>query len=138
MPAMNPEVETIFKHYPDAARDRLLFLRELIFAVAAQTEGVGELEETLKWGQVSYLTPQTKSGTTIRIDAIRARRGQVGIYVNCQTTLVETYRKLYGDTLTFEHNRCIKLDGNADIPVEAVKHCIQLALTYHLDKKRKS
>ena len=37
-----------------------MFLRQLIFETAAATEVVGELEETLKWGEPSYLTPKTK------------------------------------------------------------------------------
>jgi hypothetical protein len=31
------------------------------------TPGVGALHETLKWGQPAYLTPETRSGTTLRL-----------------------------------------------------------------------
>ena len=40
-----------FSAFPDEVKNGLLHLRALIFDVAARTEGVGRLEETLKWGQ---------------------------------------------------------------------------------------
>ena len=55
---------SVLSGYPAALRDALLELRALILEVALETEAVGRLEETLKWGQPSYLTPATKSGTT--------------------------------------------------------------------------
>ena len=63
----NPQVAAVFNNYPEKMRERLLFLRQLILETAAITEGVGQLEETLKWGEPSYLTPTTKSGSTVRI-----------------------------------------------------------------------
>jgi hypothetical protein len=67
-PFSSDEVEAVFAQYPDQVRERLLALRDLIFDTASHTKGVGEIEETLKWGQPSYLTIKPKSGTTIRID----------------------------------------------------------------------
>jgi hypothetical protein len=54
--------------YPSGIRKQLLVLRELIFAAAQASKGVGELEETLKWGEPAYVTAQSKSGSTVRID----------------------------------------------------------------------
>lgn len=135
IPFTNSDVIAVFENYPTKAQERLHFLRQMIFEVAAETKGVGELEETLKWGQLSYLTPATKSGSTIRIDATKDQSDEFALYFHCQTTLVETFRNLYADELEFEGNRCIRFDANDEIPVEAVKHCIALALTYHLNKK---
>lgn len=64
-------VAAAFASYPEPIRARLLALRRLIFATAAATQGVGPLEETLKWGQPAYLTPATRAGSTIRIDRVR-------------------------------------------------------------------
>lgn len=136
VPVANADVKAVIDNYPDELRERILFLRQMIYDVAAQTEGVGELEETLKWGQISYLTPHSKSGTTIRLDATTDPSLGFGMFVHCQTTLVETFRALYGDLLTYEGTRSVKFDLNDDIPVEAMRHCIEMALTYHLDKKR--
>ena len=86
----SPAVEAVFAAYPEPARGRLMALRRLILETAAATDGVGPLDETLKWGQPSYLTPKSRSGTTIRID--RLKTGGYGLFVNCQTSLIETYR----------------------------------------------
>lgn len=59
---------------------KLLALRRLIFDTAKATKGVGVLQETLKWGQPSYLTPQTKSGSTIRIDRVKSTANQYAVY----------------------------------------------------------
>jgi hypothetical protein len=68
----DPAVEAAFDAYPKPLKPKLLALRRLILDTARTTSGVGALEETLKWGQPSYLTPETKSGSTIRIDAIKS------------------------------------------------------------------
>ena len=65
---MHAAVAAVFENYPAAGRERLLRLRKMIIETAAATPGVGALEETLKWGQVSYLTADSGSGTTVRID----------------------------------------------------------------------
>lgn len=100
------------------------------------TKGAGALEETLKWGQPSYLTRETKSGSTIRIDRMKSSN-QVAMYFHCQTDLVATFRELYPNELTYAGNRAVILDADNEIPEAALRHCIGLALTYHL-RKRKS
>jgi Domain of unknown function (DU1801) len=136
-PFGNAAVEAVFDSYSPAARDQLLRLRALIFATAADTPGVGAVEETLKWGQPSYLTPETKSGTTIRIDQVKGETGRLAMYVHCQTNLVDTFRNLYPDALTYEGNRAILLDAAGALPAEPLGHCIALALTYHRDRRRR-
>lgn len=137
LPPIMPTVQPVFDNYPSPIQEHLLTLRRHIFEVADVTEGVGELEETLKWGQISYLTPITKSGTTVRIDAAPDNPDQVALYVNCRTTLVDTFRTFYGTTLTFEGTRCFIGDINDPVQLEAIKHCVALALTYHLNKKKR-
>ncbi|MGB8339275.1 MAG: hypothetical protein WCD07_06965 [Burkholderiales bacterium] len=44
----NPQVAAIFENHPKEIKVKLLALRQLIFEVAAETEGVRVLEETLK------------------------------------------------------------------------------------------
>jgi Domain of unknown function (DU1801) len=133
----SPEVAEAFETHSRPTRDTLLGLRSLIFETAARTEGVGKLQETLKWGQPSYLTPDTKSGSTIRIDAIKGT-DQVALYVHCQTTLGQTFRDMYGEKLQIEGNRAILLRQGVKLPNAELSHCISLALTYHLAKKQKT
>lgn len=132
----DPAVGAVFKTYPPTLRSRLMALRNLIFETAETTNGVGELHETLKWGQPSYLTPVSKSGSTIRIDRVKSRDDRYAIYFHCQTDLMATFRELYPKQFSFEGNRSIALDVHDALPEQALRHCIGLALTYHLRKGR--
>jgi hypothetical protein len=131
----DPQVAAVFAGYPRRVQAKLLALRRLILETAAKTPGVGALDETLKWGQPSYLTKQTRSGSTIRIDRVKPEAGddteRYALYVHCQTTLVSTFRQLYRDELSFGGNRSILLDADQPLPKAALRHCIALALTYH-------
>ena len=131
----NQEVAAVFKTYPKSMRTKLMFLRQLIFEVAATTEGVGELEETLKWGSPSYLTAKSKSGTTLRIDRRPSEFKQYALSVHCQSTLIDTIKEIYHNTFNYEGNRSIVFDQDDEVPAEELRHCIYLALTYHLRKK---
>jgi hypothetical protein len=135
-PFQNSEVEGVYRAYSDRLREKLMRLRHLIFETAAELEDVGPLEETLKWGQPSYLTKQSKSGTTIRVDQIKSKPRQYCMMVHCQTSLVATYREFYSEVLRFDGKRCIEFDVEMDPPEDALRHCIELALTYHRNKRR--
>ncbi len=126
----------LFEAYPKDVRAKLLVLRKWIFDTAAKTKGVGELEETLKWRQPSYLTTKSKSGTTIRIDHVPSVPGRYALYVNCQTNLIATFRDLYPRELTYEGNRGVIFHVDDKIPEKPLRHCIALALTYHLNKRK--
>jgi hypothetical protein len=132
----DPAVSAVFNAYPKPVNAKLLALRRLIFDTAKMTEGVGALEETLKWGQPSYLTPETKSGSTIRIDQIKSDANKYAIFFHCQTDLVETFRELYPSEFSYEGNRSILLDAAEKLPEPALRHCVALALTYHLNKRK--
>ena len=106
-------------------------LRALIFEVAAATEGVGRLEETLKWGEPAYVTSQSKSGSTIRIGWKKSRPAQYAMYFNCQTTLVDSFKTLFPAEFAFEGNRAIVFDESDVVPVDSLSNCIVSALTYH-------
>jgi hypothetical protein len=134
----DPAVDAVFSAYPEPLKARLLALRRLILDTAKKTEGVGTLKETLKWGQPSYLTTNTKSGSTIRIDRVKASADQYALYFHCQTDLVATFRELYPKQLTYAGNRAIILNADDDIPEAALRHCVRLALTYHLRRRKSS
>ena len=128
----NAAVEEVFNGYPEHVRPLMMYLRQLIFDTAAETEGVGELEEALKWGEPGYLTAKTKSGSTIRIDWKARQPDRYAMYFICHTNLVSTFREIYSDQFTFEGNRSIVFYLGDEIPVDALSHCIAMALTYHL------
>lgn len=130
-----PGIEAVFDACPAPARAKLRALRRLILDTAKATKGVGRIEEALKWGQPSYLTTETGSGSTVRIDRVKQADNQVAVFFHCQTGLVETFRELY-PKLSYSGNRAILLDADAKLPEAELRHCVALALTYHLRKRK--
>ncbi len=128
---MPTDVAAAFAVFPQPITQRLLLLRNLVFLVAAEHEDVGEVEETLKWGEPSYLT---KQGSTLRMAGKRGDPAHYWLYFHCKTSLVDTFRELYGAQLSFEGNRAITFHIDTPIPIDSIKHCILLALTYHTRK----
>ena len=133
---MNESVRQAFSGFPEDARDNLLQLRELILKTASDIDEVGELTETLKWGEPAYLTERSRSGSTIRIGWKKSAPECYAMYFNCQTTLVDTFRTLFPE-LRFEGNRAMVFATNEQLPEDSVSQCIALALTYHSAKKRR-
>lgn len=131
------KVAAVFKAYPPEVRSDLMKLREMMFDVAAATPGVGKLTETLKWGQPSYLTEETGSGSTVRIDRLKGKEdGGYAIYFHCQSGLVGQFRELYPGKFVVEGERAFHFTTNRRLPVRALRHCIGLALTHHSRKKK--
>jgi hypothetical protein len=127
----------VFDRYPLPVRHKLLQLRGVILDVARKTPGVGAVEEALRWGQPSYITAETGSGSTIRIDQIKNEPDKYGVYFICTSGLVDTFKEIYGDEMDFVGNRSIVFDVADRLPEDALRHCISLALTHHLRKRAK-
>lgn len=121
------DVASTFESYPDKLRDKLLELRQLIFETALALD-IDDLEETLKWGEPSYLT---KNVSTVRIAWRKSFPEQYSVFFNCKTSLIETFREIYPDTFNYEGSRAIVFDENDRVPIDALKHCIELSLSYH-------
>jgi len=128
----SPEVEQVFANYPKPVLHKMLRLRKLILETANEIEHIKELEETLKWGEPSYLV---KKGSTIRIDWKKKSPNQYAMYFSCSTKLVATFRMVYKNTFTFEGNRAIVFQLNDFFPETELKKCISTALTYHSVKQ---
>ena len=129
------EVKAVFRALPSKLRPDLMCLRQLIFDTAASLKQVGELEEVLRWGDPSYLTRQSESGSIIRINRKRGEEGKYAIYFHCQTGLIATFKRLYSEKFIFEGKRALVFEQGQRIPIKALSHCIALALTYHLEKR---
>ena len=135
MDIANKDVAVVFDAYADDIWPALLLLRRLILQTATETDGVGVLEETLRWGQPSYLTTKSKSGSMIRIDRVKSAPGQYALYVHYQTSLIEMFKERYPHALRYDGNRAILFDVSDEPPEEALRHCIAMALTYRLRKR---
>ena len=132
-PITDPDVEAVFASFPEPERTGLLMLRGLIFETAETTPGVGALEETLKWGQPAYLTPATKSGSTIRLGL--PKQGGFAIYTHCQTTILSDFRSIFPDDFVYEGNRAIHFEDGEPLPLDKLRLLIHSALTYHLRRR---
>ncbi|CAM3265159.1 DUF1801 domain-containing protein [Aequorivita lipolytica] len=124
----DPKVAAVFESYPKTMQKQMFHLRELILNTATETDGVAKIEETLKWGEPSYVT---KYGSTIRIAWKEKAPEQYAMYFKCTSQLVPTFRTVYKEKFNFEKNRAIVFKLNEEIPNAELKHCISLALTYH-------
>ncbi len=131
MKVSNPDVAEVFAGYPPKERKALLQLRQIILDTAANTDGVGELTETLRWGQPSYITAKPKSGTTIRLGL---HDEGYAMFVHCQTSLVEEFRASFGKKLRFEGNRAVVFRLGDKLPRKIVRECVEAALLYHRRK----
>ena len=123
---MNPEVKRVIDSYPKEIQDKILQLRQLIFSVAKEVDLT--LRETLKWNEPSYLS---KDGSTVRIAWRKSFPNQYGIFFNCKTNLIETFKEIYPQEFTFEGNRILIFALDEELPEKELKHCIQLSLNYH-------
>ncbi len=124
----NPKVKDVFNNYPKQVQHKLLHLRELVLSTASEIDELDKLEETLKWGEPSYLT---KYGSTVRMDWKERNPGQYAIYFKCTSRLVPTFKTIYKNKFKFEGDRAIVFKLNDKIPAAELKHCIEMALTYH-------
>lgn len=124
----DPKVEEVFANYPDFVRDKMQYLRELVIETAEETEDVTVLEETLKWGEPSFVN---KNGSTLRIDWKEKTPNQYAMYFQCKSRLVDTFRLVFDQKFQYEGNRAIVFPLNQKIPKSELKKCIKAALTYH-------
>lgn len=133
-PFKDPAVEATFAGFPPRSRRGLLTLRRLIFETAVATPCVGALQETLKWGQPAYLTPETRSGSTIRLGL--PKQGDFALYTHCQTSIIADFQSLFPDDFVYEGNRALLFEDGEALPLEKLRLLIRGALTYHLKQRR--
>lgn len=129
----DPKVNDVFANYPDFVRDKLQHLRELVIETAEETEGVTVLEETLKWGEPSFVA---KNGSTLRMDWKEKTPDQYAMYFQCTSRLVDTFRLVFDHKFQYEGKRAIIFQLNQKIPELELKECIKASLTYHNVKEQ--
>ncbi|WP_434360207.1 DUF1801 domain-containing protein [Parasalinivibrio latis] len=112
--------------YPKPAGLLLLSIRQLIFEVA-DSDGVGQVEESLKWGELSY---SVKGGSPVRIAWSEKKPDSVSVYFVCTTSLVETFREIYAELFIFHGNREIEIPMDKPVQFEPLAHCFSLAFHY--------
>ena len=135
-PFTDAAVEARFRALPEPLWPAMLRLRQMILEVAAGSPDIGPLTETLKWGEPAWLPRRPMTGTTVRAGALKGSSTHYALYVHCQTSLIETYRRHYSEQFSYDGNRALVLSVEREPPAEPLAHCIALALTYHRWAKR--
>ncbi|WJY21566.1 DUF1801 domain-containing protein [Fontisubflavum oceani] len=130
-----PTVAAVFAAIPTAPRERIMEMRDLIFAAAEATD-TGPLTEMLKWGQPAYLTEATKAGTTIRLGWSEKQPEHCALYVHCQTDLLDRYRARFPSEFTYDGARAVLIPTEGAYPQAALQQVAAMALTYHRDKSK--
>ncbi len=118
--------------YPDPAREKLLKLRKLVIETAEEIKDLDVLEETIKWGEPSFVT---KNGSTLRMDWKEKTPSQYALYFQCTSRLVDTFRMVFHQSFQYEGNRAIVFGMNQKLPIEKLKKCIKATLRYHQVKQ---
>ncbi len=132
---MSSDVGNAFDAFPPVSRPQFQAIRTLIFEVARENPEIGELTEALKWGQPSYLTEKSKSGTTVRLGCKKGT-DTPALFVTCHTSLLDEFKTFYPDDFDYEGNRALILREPVEQVRYELKHCIALALTYQNRRKR--
>ncbi len=122
----NNLIQQQISSYPGAAQAKATELRALILAVASQLEK--PVEETLKWGEPAWLVP---GGSTVRMQWSRKAPDALALHFTCKSSLVETFREIYREELSFGGNRTVWLSLQEPLPTALLQHCVSLAFRYH-------
>lgn len=130
MKFIDPAIQALFEAYPDPARRGLLQLRGLIFDVASELPEIGRLSEVLRWGQPSYVTPDRRAATTLRLG--QHKEAQFAIYAHCQSTVISDYATRFPHWDRIDGNRAVLFDNPDQIEPFRLRSLIRHALTYHL------
>ncbi len=130
LPDPPAEIRAKIEQAPHDAQKGLWVLRDLILATGAALPEVGRIEECLKWGQVSFTTPETKSGSTLRIGVPKS--GGFALYAHCQTNIIAHYQAAFPNLERIEANRAVMFDDTAQIEPDRLRILIAHALRYHL------
>ncbi len=129
----NPAVQEKLNSYSPKIKKRLKELRRLILDTAKDLK-IEKIEETLKWGEPSYLV---KKGSTIRMDWKAKNPNQFGLYFKCTSKLVVSFKEVFGDLFKYENKRALLFNLDESLPKDQLKQCIAAALCYHSVKNQK-
>lgn len=129
------EILAAFEQVEPNARAVLLDIRALILETTNNSAEIGAIDETLKWGQPSYLPKKARIGSTLRL-WVDKDDGHPTLFVNCQTDLLDQIREIYPSQFRYGGARAVSLCGTLADVRAPVSHIILLVLTYHIRKAR--
>lgn len=132
LPNPPQEIQSVISRWPASAQLRFHDIRQIVFEVAAEHPKVGPLTEALKWGEPSFLTLETGSGTTLRVCWKDKSPVDIGLFVICRTDLLDQIRSLYPGAFRYEGTRAAYLSLSSPVPRDAIAYLAMRAQTHHL------
>lgn len=132
-PKLPDDVAHTYAGFLPKAQAQILTIRTWIFEEVARDKRVGKIHEALKWGQPSFVVSKPRSGTTLRLaQTLKSPKYDFGLFVPCQTNLIDTCRDRFGDVFNFDGNRGLLFENDHELPETELRHFIALALTYYV------
>ncbi len=127
-PSPAPEIVAALDQIPPAQRRAMLTLRQMIFEEAGADPRFGPIDESLKWGQPSYVPARPRIGTAIRLGT---QGNRVALFTHCQTSVMADVRPLFGPEAQFDGTRGVGF-APEDLPEMPIRGLIRAALGYYL------
>lgn len=127
---MTDPFEQTLAAWPPTARAQFQQMRALIVD-AAHAADVGEVEESLKWGQPAWRPKRARTGSTLRLHWDAKTPQTIALFVDCKTTLGAEMFAAYPYDFKYESNRAMRLHLGAPLPQQAIAHLAQRTFTYH-------
>lgn len=126
--------KSVVDQYPAEFKEKLLYLKSLIYEQAELSPNVDVIEESIKWRQLSYVS-KNRSGTPIRLGIEKKTPGYYGLYVNCSTTVINDVKHIFGDGFQYDGNRGLLFNEKDNLPENNIRRIIDIILCYHINKK---
>lgn len=133
MPEMPAEIADTLSTFPEHVQQEMQAIRDRIFALSEEDPNIGEIEEALKWGEISFLTVRPKSGTTVRL-GYRPAKDKLAVFVNCQTSLIADFKEEFSDAFEYEKNRALLFTPKDQSNAHLLEEFLNRALKYHKNK----
>jgi len=124
----------IVEAWPAPAQSTLWTCRTLFHQIAAEN-GLGPLDESLKWGQPAWRPTKPRTGSTLRMGWSPGMPDRLSFFVDCKTDLAARMRDIYPDFSDNDGQRQLTVTLDAPLPEQALSHLAEMTFTYHLRKR---
>ncbi|TGK82630.1 hypothetical protein EHQ24_10915 [Leptospira noumeaensis] len=122
------EISSYYFNLTPVMFDLFMEIRTWIYELSKSDEKIGEIEECLKWGEPSFLTPKTKSGSTIRM--AKVNEFEFALYFNCKTTIAQEIAMEFPE-LNCDGRRAVYFSVSKKLSKAKLIACLKKALLYH-------
>lgn len=122
------EVSSYYFNLTPVMFDKFMEIRNWIYELSEKDPRIGEIDECLKWGEPSFLTPKTISGSTVRI--AKVNEVEFALYFNCKTTIAKEIAVEFPDW-NCDGRRAVYFSVSKKLSKAKLTTCLKKALLYH-------